>query len=155
MRPHDRTAFLEVIVGFAELKGRQLSAPAIELYWNAMQGWSIDEFRAAANVLIRTCEFMPTPKDFEELRKAPLPTKGEAWAAVLRHLRGGYRAGGLAPEIDRAVHALGGYRHLAMMPTDQLTWQEKRFAEHYGDAREADAKREPAAIPPALRNLLT
>ena len=154
MQPHDRKAFLEVVVGFAELKGRQLSAPALELYWNAMQGWTIDEFRAAANVLIRTCEYMPTPKDFESLRTAARPTKGEAWAAVLQHLRGAYRVGGLSPEIDRAVHALGGYRHLAMMPTDQLTWQEKRFAEHYGDAQAADSMRETPALPATLRKLL-
>lgn len=154
MLPADRRAFLEVVIGFAELKGKQLSAPALELYWNAMQDWSIDEFRAAANTLIRTCEFMPTPKDFNDLRKSSEPTKGEAWARVLSHLKGGYRSGGIAPGIDRAVRALGGYRALAMMPADQLPWQEKRFAEHYEDMAEAEEKREPFRLPETVRKLL-
>jgi hypothetical protein len=154
MQAQDRRAFLEVVVGFAELKGKQLSGPALELYWNAMQDWTIEEFRAAANTLIRTCQFMPTPKEFSDLRKAALPTKGEAWGMVLDHLKGGYRNGGLMPAIDRAVRALGGYRALAMLPVDQLSWQEKRFAEHYGDMAEAEEKREPQLLSPNVRKLL-
>ena len=72
MQPSDRKAFLEVVVGFAELKGKQLSAPALELYWNAMQGWTIEDFRKAAAHLLQTCEFMPTPKDFNDLKKAAM-----------------------------------------------------------------------------------
>lgn len=154
MRPEDRKPFLEVVIGFAELKGKQLSAPGLELYWNAMQDWTIEEFRQAANVLIRTCEFMPTPKEFNDLRKAALPTKGEAWAAVLQHLRGGYRNGGLSPEIDAAVRAIGGYRNLAMLPADKLAWQEKRFCEHYGEAADVAGKRDPQMLPQSIRKLL-
>jgi hypothetical protein len=154
MRPEDRKSFLEVVIGFAELKGKQLSAPGLELYWNAMQDWTIEEFRQAANTLIRTCEFMPTPKEFNDLRKAALPTKGEAWGMVLDHLKGGYRTRGLMPAIDRAVRALGGYRALATMPVDQLPWQERRFAEHYDDMAEADERREPQLLPQNIRKLL-
>ena len=155
MQPQDRRPFLEVVIGFAELKGKQLSAPALELYWNSMQDWTIEEFRAAANVLVRTCQFMPTPKDFADHRKAGQPTKGEAWSAVLDHLKGGYRSGGLSPQIDRAVRAIGGYRTLAMMPADQLPWQERRFAEHFEDMAEADAMRqEPLALPQEVRKML-
>jgi len=48
MTPADRKPFLETIVGFAELRGKQLSAPAIELYWRSMQDWNLNDFRAAA-----------------------------------------------------------------------------------------------------------
>lgn len=149
MRREDRQVFVETLIGFAELKGRQLSAPALELFWNAMQDWTIEEFRAAANHLLRTCEFMPTPKDFYDLRRAERPTAGDAWAKVLDHLKGGYRNGaGLTPEIDRAVRAMGGYRALAMMPVDQLPWQAKRFADAYADVGTV-LEAQSALAPPA------
>ena len=73
MNAIDRKAFCEIVLGFAELKGKQLSAAAIELYWRSMQHWPLEDFRAAAQQLLRTCEFMPTPKDFEDLRRASKP----------------------------------------------------------------------------------
>jgi len=148
MRKDDRVAFVEIVVGFAELKGKQLSAPSIELFWNAMQDWPIEEFQAAANVLIRTCAYMPTPKDFEDLRKAGRPTAGEAWAQVLAHCKHGrYRLGeGLSPAIDKAVRALGGYAAIGMQPVDQLQFIERRFAQHYGDIAEAEETRNALAL---------
>lgn len=150
MTPTDRIAFLEVVVGFAELKGKALSAPALELYWRAMQGWHIEEFRAAAAQLVRTCEFMPTPKDFEDLRRASRPTAGEAWADVLQYVRDGGAGSGLPtrgydgavitdPVVLAAVRAVGGFQAIAMSRTDQTPFLERRFCEHYetiGDAAE-------------------
>jgi hypothetical protein len=166
MQAHDRRAFLEVVIGFAELKGKQLSAPALELFWNSMQDWTIEEFRTAANILVRTAEFMPTPKDFHDLRKAAHPTAGEAWAAVLRYLpwSGSYLPGdetpkpdGLTPEVEKAVRALGGYRALAMMPSKELTWMERRFADHYADILDAKDRRgePPPALPANIVKLLS
>jgi hypothetical protein len=148
MRKDDRQKFAEIVVGFAELKGKQLSAPAIELFWNAMQSWSIEEFTAAANHLVATCEFMPTPKDFFDLRKASRPTAGEAWARVLEHCRrGDYRRGeGISPAIDKAARALGGYRAIAMLPVEQLQFLERRFASHYGEIADVEEARDGLAL---------
>jgi hypothetical protein len=142
MKNADRKKFAEIILGFAELKGKQLSAPAIELYWNAMQPWSIEEFQGAANVLIRRCEFMPTPKDFEDLRRAELPTAGEAWARVLAAVRSSSYAEGVDPQIDRAVAACGGYRAIGQLTDDGLPFMERRFSEHYESMSDATEVRE-------------
>jgi len=142
MTPADRKDFLEVIIGFAELKGKQLSAPALELYWRSMQAWSLDDFRKAAEHLIRTCEFMPMPKDFEDLRKAGRATSGEAWAAVLKFARTSYSPnfpvdprylrGPLAdPLVQRAVNAVGGWNAIAMSNSESTHFLERRFAEHF------------------------
>ena len=77
MESSDRQAFIEVVIGFAELKGKQLSAPALELYWEALKDWPLDEFKVAAAHLLKTSEFMPTPNSFEEIRKAGRPTAAE------------------------------------------------------------------------------
>ncbi len=144
MEANDRKAFIEVVIGFAEMKGKQLSAPALELYWEAMKSWPIDEFKAAASYLLKTSEFMPTPYNFEELRKAGRPTAGEAWAMVLQHAKGKWRQGVIGePLVDKAVRILGGYQAIAMCDTSKLGFLERRFCEHYdalegvGDIRDA------------------
>ena len=148
MTPADYDSFAEVVAGFAELKGKQLSPPAIELYWRAMQHWSIADFRAAAEHLLRTCQFMPVPADFERLRQAGRPTAGEAWADVLDHCKGAYRYVSGIDEggpIDQAVAALGGYRAVAMHNSEFLHVLERRFAEHF--ATGVDVADVRAAVP--------
>lgn len=157
MTPNDRQAFLEIVIGFAELKGKQLSAPALELYWRAMQSWPIEQFRAAAAQLVRTCEFMPTPKDFEDLRRAARPTAGEAWLAAVdgarairfpeRNERGIYppmRYANTAgdPVIDRVVEMLGGFDAIRMCATDKLHFLERRFSEFYAELVDVEETRE-------------
>ncbi len=157
MTPEDRKAFLEVVTGFAELKGKQLSAPALELYWRAMQDWSLEEFRAAATLLLRTAVFMPTPKEFEEIRNAGRMTAGEAWAWVLSHFGGREHS----PDtpcpadrecIERAVRSLGGYEALGRNSVEHNDRLERRFAEHYEAIRAAENTREAvAALPGPFR----
>lgn len=136
MQPKDYDSFAEVIAGFAELKGKPLSSAAIKLYWNTMQHWSLTDFRMAAQQLLRTSEFMPTPKDFEDLLKAGRVTVGEAWEMVLKHCKGAYRDGkGLdsGGPVDRAVAALGGYRAIAFHDSEKLHFIERQFADRFAE----------------------
>jgi hypothetical protein len=145
MTPADKPEFAEIVTGFAELKGKQLSKPALLLFWNSMQHWEMDEFREAANQLIRTCDFMPTPKDFEDLRKAGRPTAGEAWAQIRLMARSSYTAEPDDPVAARALQALGGLRAVAMCDSDKVHFLERRFAEHFVDLQDAEDIR--AAVP--------
>ncbi len=148
MKPEDRKAFLDVVIGLCELKGKQLSAPALEIYWGALQRWPIDEVKVAANHLATTCEFMPMPKDFEDLRKAGRATAGESWAKAVKacgtcHSAQGYTSGGTCgdPFIDRVVRAIGGYKVIAMCDEDKLHFLELRFTEHFETMLDADDTR--------------
>lgn len=145
MKPNDRPKFLEIVLGFAELKGKQLSAPALELYWRAMQSWSITEFAAAAEQLLRTREFMPVPKDFEDLRKAGRMTPGEAFARAMEIARdcSPYRAASSGNgRIDAAARACGGYFTMGQQQTEKLGFLENRFTEHYETISGAEDVRE-------------
>ena len=149
MTPTDRKKFVEVVIGFAELKGKQLSAPALELYWRSLQHWALADFLQAAEHLIRTSEFMPLPKDFEDLRKAGRPTAGEAWTRAIAncgscHSPLGYTAGGTCgdPFVDRVVRAIGGYRAIAMCDSEKLHFLERRFSEHFESIQDAEDIRE-------------
>lgn len=147
MEPRDFDSFAEVIAGFAELKGKQLSAPAIELYWRAMQHWTIEEFRQAAQHLLRTCEFMPVPKDFEDLRRAGEPTGSEAWTAVLAYCAG--KPGDpITDRMRRAADAVGGIKAIGMANVERdLPFVHKRFLDAYAEYVDVDEKRQPMLGP--------
>ena len=136
-------------MGFAEIKGKALSAPGLELYWNAMQAWSLEDFQAAANQLIRTCEWMPTPKHFEDLRKAGRDTPGEAWLTALQYIRWGLHGYTLDPDcpplVAKAVRVIGGPNVIGMCDEDKLTFLERRFTEHFETMQESEDTRE--AVP--------
>lgn len=160
MTEEDFDDFCSVVVGFAELKGRSLSAAAIELYWRSMQRWTLADFKIAAERLVLTSDFMPGPKEFEDLRKAGRATAGEAWAEVLAHVRAG-RYGGrgvvVSELVDRAVAAIGGYNAIGMSDSDKTHFLEKRFNEAFEQLQDAEDVRE--AVPqiaysgPASRRL--
>jgi hypothetical protein len=152
MIPADRQKFVEVVLGFAELKSKQLSTPALELYWRSLQHWPLEDFLAAAEQLVRTSEFMPTPKDFEDLRKAGRRTAGEAWMLALEYARHSHSApylnGSSTPDDElmvRAVRAIGGFRAIAMSDVDKTQFLERRFCEHYEAMKDAEDVR--AAVP--------
>src|SRR4051812_2232876 len=114
----DFNAFSAVVVGFGELRGRKLSPEAIELYFRAMGSWSLADFKAAAELLLRTSQFMPTPFDFEQLRKAGRPTAAEAWLEARQRSREwrerGPRVSSGDALIDLCVESIGGYRAIAL-----------------------------------------
>lgn len=146
MNANDREPFLEIVLGFAELKGKTLSAPALALYWNAMQAWSLADFQAAANELLRTFDFMPLPKDFEDLRKAGRETAGEVFAGIGRYIKYspfGYVVAEDTPRaIAAAIRAMGGADAYAMCEVEKLPFLEKRFCQHYEEIIEHEETRQ-------------
>jgi hypothetical protein len=150
----DRVEFLKVMNGMAGMKKLQLTTDILDLWWTCMKSWEIGDFKAAAAHLLTKCEFMPQPKDFEDLRKAGRPSAGEAWAKVLDHVRKGwyrYTDGGvgryereLAPNealINSAVEAIGGYRAIAIHQESTLHFLERRFCEHYESIQDREEVR--------------
>lgn len=145
MQPADRAEFARLLTGLAAVKpGKALTPEALEVWWLAMQAWRIEDFRAAAAHLVRSCEFMPSPFQFEALRKAGRPTPGEAWAEALERVRHG-RYPSENVHLERVVSALGGWHALGMTMTEGLPFLERRFAEHFETMQDADDVRE--AVP--------
>lgn len=144
----DRTEMARVLVGLSSIKpGAKITPEGLDVWWMAMQGWELDEFKQAAAHLARTAEFMPSPFHFEQLRKAGRPTAGEAFAVAVSHAASGnWRQGGSGrPDVDRAVQAIGGYVQIAMSDEDKLHFLERRFADHFEAMTDAEDVRE--AVP--------
>jgi hypothetical protein len=166
MKPSDKAKFVETLMGLSAVKpGKELSREGIEIFWLAMQDWTLEQFKAAASHLARTVEFMPNPFHFEQLRKQGELTPGEAWERALAWARsGGHRGGPMAdpskdpgPQVGAAVAILGGYEAIAMSPQDKTCFLERRFCEHFEQIQDAHSTR--AALPqiaadPRVRRLI-
>jgi hypothetical protein len=162
----EKPAFLKILIGLAAVKpGKGLTEEAYEIWWGAMARWSLDDFRAAANHLAGSVEFMPSPFHFEQLRRAGRPTSGEAFAIALKACGSAIQCGQVTnngtsgdPLIDAAVRALGGYGVLAMCDQDKTHFLERRFAEHYeamSDSEDVRAALPGVAGPPRIVSDLT
>ncbi len=134
MDSNDRPEFVRVLNGLAAIKRVDLTKEAYELWWQSMKSWPIDDFKEAASYLLKNCQFMPTPYDFEQLRKKGEPSAHEAWVTALAHAEGAWRQGVLGDALtDQVVAMLGGYRLLALTNSDKLGFLERRFLDAYND----------------------
>lgn len=144
----DKIEFARILSGLAEIRSKPLSKEAMSMYWLALSDWSMDEFRQAAKHLLSHSQFMPTPYDFEQLRKeVSNETAGEAWEQVRSAIRHRHHsdATSINPKIDKIVRQMGGYTALGMTDSDQMTWREKRFFELW--ETESDAQEVRQALP--------
>ena len=154
MQPSDKPQFLKVLNGLAAMKKATLIPEVLDLWWGCMADWSIEDFKAAAIHVIKNSTFMPTPKDFEDLRKAGRNTAGEAFAKALGWARSGaYRNPAKTPDailIDRVVHALGGWIAITSCDEEKLHFLERRFVEHFETIQDSSDVREalPAIAKP-------
>jgi len=149
MQATDKPDFLKVINGIAAMRKSPITTEALDLWWACMTDWKIADFKAAAIQVLKTSTFMPTPKDFEDLRKAGRETAGEAFAGIGRWLvysPNGYTVAANTPRpIAAAIRAMGGADAYAMCEVDKLPFLERRFCDHYDQIMSHEDTRE--AVP--------
>ncbi len=138
----DRPEFVRVLNGLAAIKRVDLTKDTYELWWQSLKDWLINDFKDAAGYLLLNCQFMPTPYDFEQLRKKGEVSAHEAWAMAMHHVEGPWRQGVLGDAlIDRVVAALGGYSVIALTHKDKLGFLERRFLDTYNDLLDTSVAR--------------
>jgi len=143
MDNNDRPEFVQVLNGLAAIRRVDLTKEAYELWWQSMKDWPLDDFKDAAGYLLLNCQFMPTPYDFEQLRKKGEVSAHEAWAMALNHAGGAWRQGVLGDALtDRVIAMLGGYRMIALTDEDKLGFIQRRFMDAYNDFLNTDGVRE-------------
>lgn len=146
MKPEDKAEFAQTVAAMASHKRQTITAMDHRFWWEGMQDWTLVDFQAAAFRLVKTEEFMPTMKHFEDLRKAGRMTAGEAFEKALAWAKSGaYHHPAQSPEavfIDRVVQAMGGWSRIAGSDPDEVQWTEKRFAEHFAEIQDVTDTRE-------------
>ncbi len=139
----DRPEFVRVLNGLAAIKRVDLTKDTYELWWQCMKDWSIDAFKDAAGYLLKNCQFMPAPYDFEQLRKRGEVSAHEAWSMALQHADGAWRQGVLGDALtDRVAALLGGYSVIALTHKDKLGFLERRFLHAYNELLDTSVVRE-------------
>lgn len=142
MHPSDRTEFLKVLNGLAAMKGKPLAVEALDLWWLSMQKWSLADFKAAAAHLVTSCQFIPTPYDFAQLKKAGELTAGEAWAEAIAYCSG-KRKDVPTGRVARAAQTVGGFHAIGMANIETaLPHIERRFKEAYSELSSVEETRE-------------
>lgn len=145
----DREQFAQVVMGMALLYGQKPSLMSTEIFFDSMQDWDIRDFKVAAARLMKICEFMPRPKDFEKLKAAGKETAGEAFGTVRKWLKysplGYTLEPGTPRNIAAAIQACGGANAIAMCTIEGLPFLEKRFTQHFNEISGVNETR--AALP--------
>lgn len=144
MKTEDADQFRSWLRGMGRLYGAEPDAVILDAYWIALKDWTLADFGAACQHLMRTAKFMPRPSEFNDIRKASRMTAGEAWSAALEYARGNAPRP-TDPLIWAAVHSIGGFNAIRMSNTDATPFLERRFAEHYESIQDAEAVR--ASLP--------
>jgi hypothetical protein len=158
MQKPDHKRFHAVMAAMGENFSKPPSTTLLDLYWQSLADWSIEEFEAAARQLLQTAEFMPRIADFVKLRAAAdRETAGEVFASLrqwLKYSPNGYTLQPYTPRaIATAIGAIGGVQAYAMAHADQMPFLERRFCEHYHDIHQAEEAREALPYAP-LRGAL-
>ena len=157
MQANDKPAFLRVMNGMAAMRKQTLIPEVLDLWWACMAQWTIEDFKAAAIEVLKTSEYMPTPKQFEDLRKATRMTAAEAFTRMIHWARtGGYKQPAKTADailIDRTVASLGGWNTIACFDPDKLHFLERRFTDNFEQLQDALDTRQ--ALPQLDRLYLT
>lgn len=135
MNDSDRTDFVRLLAGVAEVYDKRLSDVVVAVYWDALRHVDLRAIAAAAKRHIQDPErghYMPKPAD---LLSVATPTRGAivAWAevedAMVRY--GAYRSVQFADATTNAViRDLGGWPVVCREHNAQ-PWIEKEFAKRY------------------------
>lgn len=135
MEVANKPDFLRRLLGLAEIYAKTLSKDAIELYWNALNDLSFDEFSRAANVLARTARFFPKPAEFRSL---VLPDPALEAALAYGKVEQAFHEAGIYksvifddPTIHAAIEHLGGWQEYCNTPDEKLVFYRRDFEKYY------------------------
>jgi len=139
MNKSDKRKFVEVLTSLSDLYDASISENSIQLYWDILQKYSIDEFVLSAKAHASTSKWMPKPSDFIDSLESATPSSEEkaivAWAAVTsstRSIGGNTSVRFDDPLIHAVIRSLGGWSGLcASSATYFQTTMRRQFIATY------------------------
>ena len=138
MTAEDKRAFWTLVKGVHSFYSQDVSEFAAQVWWNAMQGYSIDQVRRAFDKHAadpKSGQFMPKPADLIRVLDGTQDDRAAlAWSKVLSAIQ---RVGAYATVVfdEGAIHAaiedLGGWPKACATKFEELPFVEKRFCAAY------------------------
>lgn len=142
----DKTKFVEILTGLAEVFDAQVSDAKLALYWEALSDLTTDELIHAAGAILRTARFFPTPA---EILSAARP-KGSGSMSAFRQARdacsriGSYRSVEFEDKrITRTIQLMGGWVQFCKSEQDEH-WLSKEFCRAYESLSDGELEHVPA-----------
>jgi len=136
MREQDLENFARIMATLGEVfePGVDLSSLRIEVYFQALKGFEIDQISAAASTIISTRTYAKLPLPGEIINAIEGDANDQAlvaWLKVKKILLGPPGATVEDPIAARVVRALGGWGVLSMVPESKLAFYQKEFEREY------------------------
>jgi len=137
----DKKRFHMLMLGAGETYNRKISDPLMDIYFNSLQKYGINELAAAFSAHLVCPEygtFFPKPADIVrklESDKPSIESRAElAWMTIEKKMGSVGAYGSLKLDDLQALAAaqsLGSWRDLCHTDTDKLQWKRKEFIEAY------------------------
>lgn len=161
MNTNDKAKFRELMVIAAEATNYQLTDSTLKTYWALLSELSIEQFEMAIHKHLLDPEqgmFFPKPANImkqvigtnKQQEQAVKDTAEQAWHAIQGEIRRIGSYGTLKLENKQAlaaVKALGGWKHICSLSSDQLVWAHKEFTAAYENYERADTAMLPDKLP--------
>ena len=161
MNTNDKQKFRELMIISAEATGFQLTDSTLKTYWALLNRIEIGDFEQAIHAHLLDPEqgmFFPKPANImkhitgtaKQQEQAVKDTAEQAWHAIEGEIRRIGSYGTLKLENKQAlaaVKAIGGWKHLCSLTSDQMTWAHKEFTAAYESYERADISMLPDKLP--------
>ena len=138
MNASDKRDFKDVLTATMDLYGKELSIPVLQLWFAALEQFSIEEVRAGLSRYVRSTEsgtFPPKPADVIRMIEGSAGDRGLiAWGKVNETIA---RAGGYQsvcfddPIIHCVIEDMGGWPKLCATSPDEIHFRSADFAKRY------------------------
>lgn len=165
-KQRDSKQFTEIMMGVAEMFGKELSKPALRMWFEMLKEYDIADIQVAASKAIRTATFMPRPAELIDKMpgaetQALIANKADLECdKILGHMK--YHGGSTVPEFDDPItewlmSRRWPYKQWASNVTEEsLKWWPRDFKQayiSYQAATEGDPNR-MIDVDPEVKGLL-
>ena len=138
MDNNDKHEFKSVLGAVMDLYGKELSVPVLQLWFAALQGFSIAEVKIGFSRFVQSADsgsFAPKPADIIRMIEGGAGDRGMlAWGKVMEAIK---RVGGWQsvcfddPIIHCVLEDMGGWPKLCSTEGDEMSFRAADFAKRY------------------------
>ena len=157
MDDSDKKEFAVLFYGTGELYDKPVTKNLLQLYFNALQSFSIDEIKSGVSKHAldpKHGSFFPKPADIvRHLQTGDISVEDKAtlaWGQVIREIRRVGSWGTLKLDDKQAmaaVKSLGSWQQLCNSTETEMTWKKKEFISVYETYDKTPVEFLPSSLP--------
>lgn len=83
MNENEKVQFIEILTGLGEIYEKKMSTVVLEIYWEALREYPLDDIKRATNNIVRTHKYATFPKPAEFIEYIDPPQDAESKAELM------------------------------------------------------------------------